>query len=149
MFKTDNETDLPHKVEQYIRRFYPEAIMIAGLGENQDTLTKRINTNSWKKGDMKGQPDIIIANYHKEYTGLFIEFKSPTNNYQNSEAQKEMKRRYQQNNYRFLISNDYDRIIAYLNKHMMGVRIPCRYCSNSSVFTTIHTKNHLQGFHKL
>ena len=37
--------------------------MIAGLGENQDSPEKRIN--SWKKGSMIGQPDIIIMNYHK------------------------------------------------------------------------------------
>ena len=43
MFKIENETDLGCKEVQYIRRFYPEAIMIAGLGENQDTPTKRIN----------------------------------------------------------------------------------------------------------
>ena len=65
---------------------------------------------------MKGQPDIIIANYHKEYTGLCIEFKIPTNNYQISEAQREMKSRYKQNGYRFLISNGYDHIITYLNQ---------------------------------
>ena len=79
MFKIENETDLQCKEVPYIRRFYPEAIMTAGLGKNQDTRKKR--TNSWRKGYMKGQPDTIIANYHKEYTGLCIEFKSPTNNY--------------------------------------------------------------------
>ena len=31
-----------------MRRFYPDAIIIAGLGENQDTPEKRIH--SWKKG---------------------------------------------------------------------------------------------------
>ena len=91
MFKIENETDLHCKVVQYIRRFYPDAIIIAGLGENQDTSTKRIN--SWKKGYIKGQPDIIIMNEHKEYNGLCIEFKSPTNNYKTSEAQLEMKKR--------------------------------------------------------
>ena len=40
MFKIENETDLDYKVVQYIRQFYPEAIIIAGLGENQDTATK-------------------------------------------------------------------------------------------------------------
>lgn len=60
MFKVENETDLHYKVVQCIRRFYLEAIIIAGLGENQDTSTKRIN--SWKKGCIKGQPDIIVAN---------------------------------------------------------------------------------------
>ena len=61
------------------------------FGENEDTPTKRIN--SWKKGYQKGQPGIIITNYHKEYSGLCIEFKSPTNNYQISEAQREMKKK--------------------------------------------------------
>ena len=40
MFKIENETDLDYKVVQYIRQFYPEAIIIAGLGENQETATK-------------------------------------------------------------------------------------------------------------
>ena len=48
MFKIENETDLHYKVVQYISRFYPEAIIVAGRGENQDTSQKRIN--SWKKG---------------------------------------------------------------------------------------------------
>ena len=108
-FKIGNETDLHYKAVQYIRRFYPEAIIIAGLGENQDTATKRIN--SWRKGYMKGQSDIIIANQHEKHTGLWIEFKSPTNNYKISEAQNEMKERFQENNYRFLISNDYEKLL--------------------------------------
>ena len=37
MFKIQNETDLHNKVVQYIRRFYRNAILIAGWGENQDT----------------------------------------------------------------------------------------------------------------
>ena len=45
------------------------------------------------EGYMKGQPDIIIMNNHKEYNCLCIEFKSPTNNYKISEAQLEMKKR--------------------------------------------------------
>ena len=35
---------------------------------------------------MKGQPDIMIMNYQKDYSGFCIEFKNPTNNYQISEA---------------------------------------------------------------
>lgn len=146
MFKIENETDLHYKVVQYIRRFYPEAIMITGLGENQDTPTKRIN--SWKKGYQKGQPDIIIANYHNQYSGLCLEFKSPTNNYRITEAQLEMYEQYKQNRYRFLISSDYDKIIAYLNKHMLGIRIPCKYCSNT-FYNGKTYKSHLQNFHKL
>lgn len=83
-----------------------------------------------KKVYMKGQPDIIIVNNHKEYNGLCIEFKSPTNDYKVCESQLEMKKRYKQNGYKFIISHDYDEIIIYLNRYMRGVRLHCKYCSN-------------------
>ena len=95
MFKIENEMDLHCKVVHLIRNFYPDAIMVPGLGENQDTSSKRID--SWKKGYKKGQPDLMILNYHKDYNGLCIEFKSPTNIYQISDAQREMKERYKKN----------------------------------------------------
>ena len=41
-FKTEDEYDLHTKVVQFIRRFYPEILMTAGVGENQDTKDKRI-----------------------------------------------------------------------------------------------------------
>ena len=75
MFKIENETDLHCKVVHYIKRFYPDAVIVPGLGENQDTVSKRIN--SWREGYMKGQPDIMIMNNHLRYNGLCIEFKSP------------------------------------------------------------------------
>ena len=61
MFKVENKTDLHCKVVQYIRRFYPDAIIVARLDENQDTPSKRIQF--WKKGYMKSQPDIMVLNY--------------------------------------------------------------------------------------
>ena len=67
---------------------------------------------------MTGHPDIMIMKNHKEYNSLCIEFKSPTNNYKISEAHLKMKKRCKQHGYRFLISNDYVEIIAYLNKHV-------------------------------
>ena len=65
---------------------------MAGLVENQDTEDKRLD--SYKKGYTRGQPDLMVLNYHKDYKGLCIEFKSPTNNYYVSEAQKETKKKY-------------------------------------------------------
>ena len=56
MFKIENETDLYCKVGHLIRNCYPNAIMVAGLEENQDASSKRID--SWKKGYTKGQPDL-------------------------------------------------------------------------------------------
>ena len=48
------------------------------LGEDQDTAHKRID--SFKKGYLRGSPDLIINNLHKHYTGFCIEFKSPKGN---------------------------------------------------------------------
>ena len=115
MFKIENEMDLHCKVVHLIRNYYPNAIMVAGLGENQDTPNKRIK--SWKKGHMRGQPDLMLLNYHKDYNGLCTEFKSPTNNYQISDAQKQMKERCKENCYKFILSNDYDYICMQLRRY--------------------------------
>ena len=95
MFKIENETHLHYKVVQLIRNYYPDSILVAGLGENQDTEDKRLD--SYKKGYTRGQPDLMILDYHKDYKGLCIEFKSPTNNYHVSEAQLKMKEKYRNN----------------------------------------------------
>ena len=79
MIMIGNETDLHFKVVDLIRRYHPDSILVAGLGENQDTEDKRLD--SYKKGYMRGQPDLMVLDYHKDYKGLCIEFKSPTNNY--------------------------------------------------------------------
>ncbi|CAH3184268.1 unnamed protein product, partial [Porites lobata] len=92
MIMIGNETDLHYKVVDLIRKYYPDTILVAGLGENQDTENKRLD--SYKKGYMRGQPDLLVLNYHKDYKGLGIEFKSPTGNYYVSEAQKEMKKKH-------------------------------------------------------
>ena len=85
MIMIGNETDLHYKVVGLIRKYYPDSIFVAGLGENQGTDEKRLD--SYKKGYMKGQPDLMVLDYHKDYKGLCIEFKSPTNNYHVSKAQ--------------------------------------------------------------
>ena len=90
MILIGNGTDLHYKVVDLIRRYYPDTILIAGLGENQDIEDKRLDC--YKKGYTRGQPDLMVLNYHKDYKGLSIEFKSSTNNYHVSEAQKEMKK---------------------------------------------------------
>ena len=146
MFKIENEMDLHSKVVELIRNFYPNSLLVPGLGENQDTSEKRIN--SWKKGYMRGQPDLMILNYHKDYKGLCIEFKSPTNNYCVSEAQLKMKEKYCDNEYAFILSNDYDKISKLIHKYMAGVRIPCEYCTKA--FRNKKTLNsHYRVFHRI
>ena len=47
-FKIENETDLHTKVVSFLKKRYPHSIFTATLGENQDTVYKRID--SFKKG---------------------------------------------------------------------------------------------------
>ena len=42
MIMIGNETDLHYKVVDLIRRYYPDSILVTGLGENQDTEDKRL-----------------------------------------------------------------------------------------------------------
>ena len=121
-------------------------MLVAGLGENQDTEDKRLD--SYKTGYTRGQPDLFVLDYHKDYKGLGIEFKSPTNNYNVSEEQKDMKKRYRDNGYALVLSNDYDRICKNIHDYMKGVRVPCKYCIkqflNKDTLTT-----HYRVIHKL
>ena len=120
-----NETDLHYKVANLIRKYYPDSILVAGLGENQDTEDKRLD--SYEKGYMRGQPDLLVLDYHIDYTVLGIEFKSATGNYYVSEAQKVLKKKYVNNGYAFILSNDYDKISKNIHEYMKGIRVPCKY----------------------
>ena len=146
MFKIENETDLHYKVVELIRNYYPNSILVAGLGENQDTGEKRLD--SYKKGYQRGQPDLMILDYHREYKGLCIEFKSPTNNYCVTESQLKMKEKYRNNDYVFILSNDYDKISKLIHKYMAGVRILCKYCPKA--FCNKETLNkHYKVIHRI
>ena len=74
-FKIENEMDLHVKVVSFLKKRYPHSLFTVTLGENQDTVHKRID--SFKKGYLRGSLDLIINNLHKHYTGFCIEFKSP------------------------------------------------------------------------
>ena len=126
MIMIGNETDLHYKVVSLIRKYYPDSILVAGLGDNQDTDDKRLD--SYKKGYMRGQPDLMVLDYHKDYKGLCIEFKSPTNNYHVNKAQYELMKNYSNNGYKFILSNDYDEICIEVHDYMKGIRVPCNYC---------------------
>jgi prophage antirepressor-like protein len=69
------EKDLHFKVVDFIKKYWPESLRIAGLGELQDSITKRVE--AWHKGYSKGQPDLIVLNRTKDCSGLAIELKTP------------------------------------------------------------------------
>ena len=146
MFKIENEFDLHRKVVDYIRRFYPQLLFIAGLGELQDTSDKRIK--SWQKGYQKGQPDLIITSHHKKYNGFCLEFKTPTGKGTLSDAQSQQLEKYAYNGYKILVRNDYDVITREISEYCRDVRLPCQYCPKK-FRTAVSLRGHTQGFHKI
>ena len=108
-FKMENETDLHNKVVSFIKKRYPHSLFMVTLGENQDTIYKRID--SFKRGYLCGSPDLIINNLHKHYSGFAMEFKNPKGNGVLSLDQSIMLRQYRNNGFKTFVSNDYDHII--------------------------------------
>ena len=145
-FKIENETDLHVKVVSFLKKRYPHSLFTVTLGENQDTAFKRID--SFKKGYLRGSPDLIINNLHKHYTGFCIEFKSPNGRGVLSPDQSIMLQQYQSDGFKTLVSSDYDHIIEQVIEYFRDVRIKCSFCPRRFISTQSLT-NHINGFHKM
>lgn len=124
-FKIEIEYDLHTKVVDYIRNCYPTALITASLGELQDTPSKRIE--SYKKGYLKGQPDIIISELHKRCNGFCIELKTPKNNGLISEHQFDLLEKYKMRKYKCLISSKCDECVREITLYINEVRLPCQH----------------------
>ena len=144
-FNIQSEYDLHTKVVNFIKNRHPKALIIATLGENQ--INNNIRLKSYNMGYQKGSPDLIIQNLHKDYSGFVIEFKSPKGNGIISNIQTAMFNEYKNNNYKVLVSNDYDEIILAIVDYFNGVRIKCHFCSNK-LKSAETLKTHLKYFHK-
>ena len=145
-FKIENETDLHVKVVSFLKKRYPHSLFTVTLGENQDTVHKRID--SFKKGYLRGSPDLIINNLHKHCTGFCIEFKNPKGNGVLSPDQSMMLRQYQNNGFKTLVSNDYDQIIEQVIEYFRDVRIKCSHCPRRLI-SSQSLSNHIKSFHKM
>ena len=145
-FKIENEKDLHVKVVSFLKKRYPHSLFTVTLGENQDTVHKRID--SFKKEYLRGSPDLIINNLHKHYTGFCIEFKSPKGNGVLSPDQSMILRQYQNNGFKTLVSNDYDQIIEQIIEYFRDVRIKCSYCPTRFI-SSQSLRNHIKFFHKM
>ena len=145
-FKIENEMDLHVKVVSFLKKRYPHGLFTVILGENQDTVHKRID--SFIKGYLHGSPDLIINNLHKHYTGFCIEFKSPKGNGVLSPDQSMILLYHQNNGFKTLVSNDYDHIIEQVIEYFRDVRIKCSYCPRRFI-SSQSLRNHIKGFHKI
>ena len=145
IFKIENETDLHVKVVSFLKKRFPYSLFTATLGENQCTSAMRID--SYKKGYLRGSPDLIINNLHKHYTGFALEFKSPKGNGVLSPDQSMMLRQNQNNGFKTLVSNDYDHKIEQIFEYFRDVRILCSYCPRRCI-SSQSLKNPMKSFHK-
>ena len=145
-YKIETEFDLHKKTVNFIRNRYPNSLITATLGENQ--TTSELRYKSKLMGYDAGSPDIIIQNMHKQYSGFCIEFKSPKGNGTLSDNQIKMLEKYKNNNFKVLVSNDYDEIIENVIKYYEDIRIRCQYCQMK--FKNEDTlKSHHRYFHKI
>ena len=144
-FKIENEMDLHVKVVSFLKKRYSHSLFTVTSGENQDTVFKRID--SFKKGYLRGSPDLIINNLHKHYTGFCIEFKSPKGNGILSPDQSMILLQHQNNGFKTLVSNDYDHIIEQVIEYFKDVRIKCSYCPRRFI-SSQSLRNHIKFFQK-
>ena len=145
-FKIENETDFHTKVVSFLKKRYPYSTFTATLGENQDTIYKGID--SFKKGYLRGSPDLIINNLHKHYSGFAIEMKSPNSRGIMSEDQSKMMKQYHLNGFKTLVRNDYDRIIEDILEYFKDIRMKCTFSPRKFISYESINK-HIKGFHKL
>ena len=146
-FKIETEYDLHKQLVNFLRVQYPNVLLtICNPELSNDTSEKRIK--SYLLGYTVGTFDILINNLHKNYSGFAIELKSPKGTGIISDAQQGMQSKYAQNNFKTLISNDYNQIIVEIIEYMREVRIKCNHCKTK--FKNNQTLGkHLLSFHKI
>ena len=101
---------------RYIRRFHPDALIIAGLGEYQDTAFRR--SDAYRKGYIGGQPDLIITNPMNGYNGFSIELKTPKGTCETRSNQVTWLKLLRERSHRTMMSNDYTDIVLRIDEYL-------------------------------
>ena len=114
-----SEYDLHCKYVEFIRKFYPWALLVVAAGELQDTPMKRCKYH--RLGYMPGTSDLLVLNAHRKFKGLCIEFKSPKGHGRLSEAQKDVLSKFESEGFLTIVSNDYDLLVHETCKYFLGV----------------------------
>ena len=146
-FKIESEYDLHKQIINFCKVQYPNILIISMAGELQnDTNEKRIK--SYNMGYEAGSFDLIINNLNKKYNGFALEFKNPNGRGVVSNKQLEMQKKYEMNNFKTLITNDYNKCIVEIIEYMRDTRIKCLYCKRKFK-NSLTLSNHYKYFHKI
>ncbi len=139
-----NETQLHYQLCDFARKAYPKVRISPGLGENQDSGQKRLD--SYCKGYQRGQPDLIVHQRSGNFSGLVIELKTPKGNGIVSPEQQQWLDDMARAGYRVLLSSSLEENIKHLNAFMQNARICCRHCGSS--FASERTlRRHCERYH--
>ena len=141
-----SELQLHTKVVSFIRKFYPDALLVAPLGELQDTSEKRIL--AWQCGYRAGLPDLVLCSHHKEFSGMAMEFKNCYGTGKLSEKQKDTLDAYRKANYMVLVSNNYEDILVSIIGYLIHTRVCCGFCKKKFKSKT-SLRSHELNFHKI
>ena len=114
------EKDLHYKVVDFIRKFFPESVLVPGLGELQDTEPKRLD--AWSKGYKAGQPDILLLNRTRKTSGLALELKTPLRQRSPSPQQQAFLEALRKQKYETLLSNCYDEVVVKIIEYREAAR---------------------------
>jgi hypothetical protein len=147
-FSITEERDLHQKVVDYIRRFHPHASIHSGLTGLQGRSSGG-RLDAYINGYVPGACDILITNGTSQYNGMAIELKTPTGRGTIQDNQLLWLERQHLNNYKIVVSNDYDMLVNIINEYFRDVRVTCPFCvRNAKHFKTDESLNkHVVGFH--
>ena len=116
-FEIRNEYELHSRVVKFLRKKFPNLMLIPCMGELQDTSSKRIS--AYNKGYRSGAPDMLVLHANEEYNGLAIEFKTPLGTGRlSSKQEKFLSDLHTCAGFQVLVSNDYDEILMCILDYM-------------------------------
>ena len=111
-----NENDLHRKTVDFLRKYYPEVVLVPGLGEFQDTNERRLE--GYWKGYKSGQPDLLVCARSGGFVGLALELKTPLGVGTTSDTQTEFLSRLEAAGWKTLVSSSYDEILVTLMDYL-------------------------------
>lgn len=132
-FVVRTELQLHEKVVHFIRKRYPNVMLVPGLGETGTTSDARLA--NWRKGYQAGCPDLLIVHRHPLFAGMAIEFKHPGGKGAASVLQGEFLEALEGHGWFILLSQSYDDIILSIADYMRDAVVvcpDCRRCFNSA-----------------
>jgi hypothetical protein len=122
-----SETDLHFAVVTEVRKTWPSAVLVPGIGELPEAGDKRLK--AWRMGYTKGQPDLMIANPNHDHTGLAVEFKHPGFEPTPSTEQLSFHAQLRALGWKVIVCNNYTHGIREIDAYMKTCKIICECCT--------------------